>query len=155
MGKLQMKLIKSLLDENNINYKIIDCDPLYKDKFRSSQSDISYGIKSLLLKSEEGKFVLALVPADKKIDLKTLARIYGTKSLSLANSEDVLKKTGCEIGGCHPFGTLSKLMTYMDKSILKNEIIEFNAGLSNVTIQMNSKDLVNLISPKIEDFSTM
>lgn len=149
-----MKLIKNLLDNNKIEYKVFEYD-LTLDKSKLEESNISCAIKSIILKTEEGKFILALVSVNRKIDLKILAKIHGTKSLYLATQEEVLKKTGCEIGGCHPFGTLSKLITYMDKTILDNDIVEFNVGLPNMTIQMKSKDLTNLINPQIEDFSAI
>lgn len=154
MGKLQLKLIKNLLENNKIDYKLIEHDSVYITK-KTELRPNSYSIKSIVLKTEEGKFILALVPTDRETNLKKLARIFGTKSLSLASQEEVIKKTGCEIGGCHPFGILSRLLTHMDKSILNNEIIEFNAGLPHVIIKMRSNDLANLIKPQIEDFSIL
>jgi len=100
MSKLQLKLIKSLLDSNKVEYKIFEHEPIFTTKkAKLQQPHDNYAIKSILLKTKEKKFVLALVSVNRKIDLKKLARTIGTKDLTLANQEEVFKKTGCEIGG--------------------------------------------------------
>jgi Cys-tRNA(Pro) deacylase len=110
-------------------------------------------VKSIVLKTAEGNFILGLVSGDRRIDLKKLAKIVKTKKLDLASPKEVLKITGCEIGSVHPFGNLHKLRTYLDNSILENNKVNFNAGLHTITITIMVKDLVTLINPTIENFS--
>jgi len=53
----------------------------------------------------------------------------------------------------HPFGNLHRLPTYLDSSVLENEVVNSNAGLHTVSIQMKAKDLVKAINPVIREFS--
>jgi len=109
-------------------------------------------VKALVLKTEEGAFVMGLIAADRRIDLKKLAKIVGTKKLRLASPQEVVKITGCEVGSIHPFGNLHRLPIYLDSSILENNTVNFNAGLHTVSIQMEAKDLIKAIRPVIESF---
>jgi Ala-tRNA(Pro) deacylase len=155
MGVLQLKLIKELLDRNSIRYKVSMHEPVYTSQqaARVRGVQLKTGVKALVLKAVEGSFVMGLVAADRKVDLKKLAKIVQTKKLRLASAEEVLQITGCEVGSVHPFGNLHDLPTYLDSSILENDIVNFNAGLHKVSIEMESKGLVKAVKPVIEDFS--
>lgn len=155
MGILQLKLIKELLDRNRIPYKVSEHEPVYTSEqaARVRGVELKTGVKALVLKSVEGSFVIGLVAANRKIDLKKLAKIVKTKKLRLASPQDVLKITGCEVGAVHPFGNLHELPTYLDSSILENDMVNFNAGLHTVSVEMKAKDLVKAIRPSIRIFS--
>jgi len=155
LGSLQLKLIKELLDSNGITYEVSEHEPVYTSEQAAKVRgvELKTGVKALVLKTEEGSFVMGLIAADKRIDLKRLAKITRTKKLRLASPQEVLKITGCEIGSVHPFENLHRLPTYLDSSILENDMVNFNAGLHTVSIEMKAKDLVKAIRPVIETFS--
>jgi Ala-tRNA(Pro) deacylase len=155
MGQKEMEAVKKFLDENKIEYELLVHEPVYTSEqaARVRGGELKRGVKALVLKTREKKFILGLVAADRKIDLNALASIVGTRELKLASPEEVLEKTGCEIGSVHPFGNLYKLETYMDESVLENDKVEFNIGLHTHSIRMKMKDLVKLINPIIKNFS--
>ncbi len=155
MGILQLKLIKELLDKNGIPYQVFEHEPVYTSEQAAKVRGVELrtGVKALVLKTSLGDFVVGLVAADRKIDLKKLANIVRTEKLRLASPQEVLERTGCEIGSVHPFGNLHRLPTYLDASILENEKVNFNVGLHTVSIQMKAADLVKVLNPTIGDFS--
>ena len=155
VGILQLKLIKELLNSNGITYEVSEHEPVYTSEQAAKVRgvELKTGVKALVLKTEEGSFVMGLIAADKRIDLKKLAKIARTKKLRLASPQEVLKITGCEVGSVHPFGNLHRLPTYLDHSVLENNMVNFDAGLHTVSIQMKAKDLVKAIRPVIEIFS--
>ncbi len=155
MSELEVKRIMELLDSKNVFYRVIE----HESVFTSEQAakvrgvELKSGVKALVLKTREGKFILGLIAADRRINLRKLAEIVNTRELSLARPEEVLKVTNCEIGSVHPFGILHGLPTYMDVSILENEYVDFNIGVHTKSVEMKSKDLVDVINPFKEDFS--
>jgi Ala-tRNA(Pro) deacylase len=155
MGQKEMERLKKFLDERKIEYELLVHEPVYTSEqaAKARGSELKKGVKALVLKTGEKKLILGLVAADRKIDLNALAMLVGTKKLKLASPEEVLEKTGCEIGSVHPFGNLHNLETYMDKSVLENEVVEFNIGLHTHSIRMKMRDLVNLLNPIIGNFS--
>ncbi|UCH69974.1 MAG: hypothetical protein JSV29_07015, partial [Candidatus Bathyarchaeota archaeon] len=110
-----MRLVKKLLDRNGITYETTEHEPVYTSEQAAKVRgvELKTGVKALVLKTEEGSFVMGLIAADKKIDLKKLAKIARTKKLQLASPQEVLKITGCEVGSVHPFGNLHRLPTYL------------------------------------------
>lgn len=155
MGVLQFKLVKELLGRKGIVFEVLEHVPVYtsEEAARVRGVELKTGVKALVFRTEGGSFVLGLIAADRKIDLKKLARIVGAKKLQLALPEEVLKITGCEVGSVHPFGNLFGLPTYLDPSVLENDTVNFNAGLHTVSIQMRAADLVEVVKPVVEDFS--
>jgi len=151
----EFKLLREFLQRSGIRFDVSEHVPVYTSEAaaRVRGVELKTGVKALVLKTEEGGFVLGLVAADRKIDLKKLAKIVGAKRLQLASSEEVLKLTGCEVGSVHPFGNLFGLSTYLDSSVLENDMVNFNAGLHTVSVQMKAKDLVKATGPMVEDFS--
>jgi Ala-tRNA(Pro) deacylase len=155
MSELEVKRVKDLLDSKNIEYTISEHEPVFTSEQAAKVRgvDLKTGVKALVLKTKEGNFILGLVAADKKIDLKKLAEIANTKDLELAKPEEVLKLTNCKVGSVHPFGILHNLPTYLDISVLENEYVNFNIGLHTKSIQMKSKDLVEIVKPVEGEFS--
>jgi len=68
MGVLQLKLIKELLDKNNIHYEVSEHEPVYTSEQAAKVRRVKLrtGAKALVLKTREGGFVMGLVAADKK-----------------------------------------------------------------------------------------
>lgn len=147
MSSFVVDKVKRILEDNNINYDLSEHEPVYTSE-QAAQArgvDTSTGVKALVLKTHEDDFILVLVRADKRADLKKIAKLEKTKSLRLAPPEEVLKVTGCEIGGVPPFGHANNLKTYFDREILENEYVNFNAGLHTVSVRMKPEDLANII----------
>ena len=155
MGIQQFESLKQLLDKHGVSYQISQHEPVYTSEQAAKVRGVELrtGVKALVLKKKEGGLILGLVAADKRIDLWKLAKIAGTRSLAFATKEEVLRKTGCEIGSVHPFGNLYGLPTYADSSVLDSDIVNFNAGMHTVSIQMKIRDLIEIIAPTIESFS--
>jgi Ala-tRNA(Pro) deacylase len=155
MGLLQVNLVKKFLNCNKISYHISEHEPVFTSKQAAKvrQSELKTGVKALMLKSEKGAFIMGLVAADRRLDLKKLAKIVETKKLQLASPQEVLDVTGCEVGSVPPFGNLFGLTIYLDKSVLISGMVNFNAGLHTISIQMKGKDLIKVLEPIIGSFS--
>jgi Cys-tRNA(Pro) deacylase len=155
VGVLQLRSIRELLDCRRMSYTVSEHEPVYTSEqaARVRGAELKTGVKAIMLGTKEGGFVLGLVAADRRIDLKKLAKIVRTKRLRLASPTEVLKITGCEVGSVHPFGNLHGLPIYLDVSVLENDLVNFNAGLHTVSIQMKAQDLARAVRPVIGEFS--
>ena len=149
MGEQVVNKMEKMLADNKVNYDIFDHEPVYTSEqaARIRDVDVKTGVKALVLKTHEDRFILVLVRADKRADLEKIAELEGTKNVRLANPQDVFEVTGCEIGSVPPFGHLTELKTYMDREILENDEVNFNCGLHTKSIKMKSQDLLKVIKP--------
>lgn len=144
--------LKNLLESSGVTYKIITHERVYtsEEAARIRGVPLSSGVKAMIVKAESG-FFLVLVPGDKKIDFDKLKNKIGKSRL--ASPEEVFRTTGCEVGSVHPFGNLFGLRVLMDRHILDNETVNFNAGMHEVSINMSPHDMAEIIKPQVGDFA--
>lgn len=138
-----------LLDEAKVQYETFEHEAVRTSEQASKVRGVPLksGVKAMVLKTAENDFIVVLIPADQRIDMKVIASLEQTKHVSLASPEEVFKKTGCKLGGVPPFGHKNKLKTYMSKDVLQNEWINFNAGLRTRSVRMRSEDLKTIANP--------
>ena len=114
---------------------------------------LEQGTKALIVrikKSANKKFVMIVVPGDKKFDTKKAREVLDAKDIRFASPSEVSEITnGIVPGGVPPFGNLFDLEVYVDEKVFNNEKIIFNAGDKRVSIGMFSKDYIDLVSPNI------
>nr|MCK4929724.1 hypothetical protein [Nanoarchaeota archaeon] len=146
--------LKSFLDENNVSYEYKEHEPVRTSEEAAAArgDDIRIGAKAIVLKADD-KFVMCVLSAAKKINSKELKKILGIKSLRFATSDEIMEKTNCELGGVPPFGNIFELDLLVDKSITANEFMAFNAGERTKSLKIKTKDYLELLKPKIEEFS--
>ena len=109
--------------------------------------------KTVELKAD-GHLIMAVLGADRMIDMQVLKRRLGCSILSLVSEEEFGEQfPACELGAVPPFGKLFGLMLYCDKALAKQAEIEFNAGTHTGTIRMKFSEFMRLESPLILDFS--
>ena len=149
---LVFKRIKQVLKEKHIEFEECEHEPVYTSeqaaKTRGLES-AKVGVKAMILKADNGNFILVLNPGDKRIDTKKIAKLEGVKKLSLAKPDEVQKVAGVKIGCVGPFGLKTKLKTYLNEEILENEYVYFNPGMHTITIRMRGKDLLKVLEKPV------
>jgi Ala-tRNA(Pro) deacylase len=146
--------LKSFLDENNISYEYKEHEEVRtsEEAAKARGEDIRIGAKALVLKADDN-FVMCVLSAAKKIDSKRVKDLLGVKSLRFATPEEVMQLTGCLPGGVPPFANIFSLDLLVDKTIVANELMAFNAGERTKSLKLKTKDYLSLLKPRIEDFS--
>ena len=109
-------------------------------------------VKSLLLKAES-KFVLCLIPGDKKCSLNKLKKAISLKDVCMADSVQVKENTGFSIGGVSPVGHLNKLEILIDKSFDRFVYVFAAAGHPNSIFKISTSNLIKITNGKILDIS--
>ena len=146
--------LKSFLDENNISYEYKEHEEVRtsEEAAKARGEDIKIGAKAMILKADD-KFVMFVLSAAKKIDSKRVKEILRVKSLRFATPEEVNQLTGCVPGGVPPFANIFGLDLIVDKTIPMNDFMAFNAGERTKSLKIKTADYLQLLKPRIEDFS--
>jgi Ala-tRNA(Pro) deacylase len=109
--------------------------------------------KTVVLKAS-GRLIMAVLPADRVIDMNALRRQIGCKTLTLATESEFKERfTPCRPGAMPPFGRLFKLPIFCDRALAEQREIEFNAGTHMDTIRMAFTEFAQLETPVMADFS--
>lgn len=152
--KAEADKILLLFKKQNIEYQLYGHEPVYTSQQAATARgvELKTGCKSMVLRTNKGEFILANIAADKKIDLKKLEKIVGSK-LRFASKEEVLQATNCEPGSVPPFGRLFGLPTYLDESVLENDFVNFNIGMLIKSVKVSLGDLLKIMEPTVAEFS--
>ncbi len=138
--------IRNLLDLHDIKYQTLHHESVGKsdEVAKARGTRLEQGAKALLCFNGE-KYLLAILPANKKLDFKALAAATGGKRVSLADRGKTEEITGCVIGSIPPFTFNPCIELVVDPSILELDEIAFNAGRLDCSIVMKRIDYEKII----------
>ncbi|MBI5198384.1 MAG: YbaK/EbsC family protein [Nitrospirae bacterium] len=149
--------LKSFLDKNRVPYEVVT----HQEVFTAQETAEACHIpgkdiaKVVIVQDKETmRMVMAVLPAGWRIDLKRFQKVLGSRELRLANEEEFkVLFPDCSPGAEPPFGNLYKLEVYVDRSLLEDERIYFNAGTHFETVGMNYEDYARLVNPTVAEFA--
>ena len=100
----------------------------------------------------DGHLALAVLPADRKVNLERLRQGTGALSAELAHEREFMGDfPGCEPGAMPPFGNLYGMPVYVEPHLAADEQIAFNAGTHTEVVRMAYEDFARLAHPKLVD----
>ena len=144
--------IINYLNDNNINFWRLDHPPAAsaEEYHRTLGTSYEQQAKALLLRyrayGQKG-FVVVTIQAQKKVDFNLIARKVGANSIKMATLVQLKETTGCNYGELPPIGRLFGMPLLMDKDLLTQDMIYFNAGDLSFSIAMPPRDLQRLEQP--------
>jgi Ala-tRNA(Pro) deacylase len=107
--------------------------------------------KCVVVKAD-GRLVMAVVPADRTVDVPHLKFVTRAENIGLATEAEFADAfPSCEIGAMPPFGNLFGVPTYCDTLLEENGSIEFNAGTHQDSIRMAFDDYKRCGKPTMID----
>jgi prolyl-tRNA editing enzyme YbaK/EbsC (Cys-tRNA(Pro) deacylase) len=163
--------ILELLSKNGCWFETFEHEPVVTSeeaaKLRHGYS-ISQGAKAIIVKikgldrhapvssglamTPKPEFVMLVLPGDKKFSGSKVKKLLDTKDLRFASEEEISKQTGgIKIGGIPPFGNLFGIRVFVEKTLLDNEKIIFNAGDRSFSVAVKKEDYLNIVRPEIEE----
>jgi Ala-tRNA(Pro) deacylase len=108
--------------------------------------------KVVMLKIGE-RFVMTVLPANWKVDVRRLKDIFGTSHIRLATEEEFQGLfPDCAVGTMPPFGNLYNMEVYVDQSLTRDEQIVFQAGTHYEAVKLRYTDFANLVHPTVTEF---
>ncbi len=99
-----------------------------------------------LLADVDGRLVVSIVPVDRHLDLKALARAAGGKRAAMADPTTAERATGYVVGGISPLGQRQRHPTVLDASALTHDVVYVSGGRRGLDLGLGPADLVRLTS---------
>jgi len=98
----------------------------------------------------ETGFGMAVVPADKLVDLCEVGYVLGVSYIRFAREGELPDLfPDCELGAMPPFGDVFKMPVLVDSEVEKNNFIVFNIGTHQDTVRVRFEDYRALVNPLI------
>ncbi|MEK6886149.1 MAG: YbaK/EbsC family protein [Nanoarchaeota archaeon] len=154
--------IKNYLNNLNISFKVHSHPAVYTCEEAENLCKNILGIhsKNLFLKSKKDKeqnFYLAILPENKKLDIKTLEKKLNNK-LKFASDEDLNTILNIKTGAVSPFALINdkegKVILLIDREVLASDIVSFHPNINTETLELSNKEfhryLTSLKNKRIE-----
>src|SRR5664279_3922261 len=112
--------------------------------------------KTVIVHFEEG-YAMAVLPADRTVNLEDLRDSFGCSHLRLATEMEVSELfPDCELGAMPPMGngTLYEMAVYCDGLLMAEDAICFNAGTHHDVIRLKMDDWSEMVRPRVLAFSS-
>lgn len=143
---------KSFLAENDLDFEIIISDGASTHTAQQAADvhgvPVSNIVKSLLTNCEidcASRYILFLVPGDKRLDFEFWQKELGAEKMRMANADEVKSITGYSIGGVPPFGHTAKLETYIADGFDADSLLVAAAGSHDAVFKIDLSKLRSIV----------
>jgi Cys-tRNA(Pro)/Cys-tRNA(Cys) deacylase len=101
--------------------------------------------KTIVVKRERGKPILAVISGSDELDLKRLAAALGEKKVHLPTEREAESLTGLQAGGISPLALINKgFQVVIDSSAQNHAEIHISGGQRGLNIRLAPADLTRL-----------
>lgn len=131
------------LDARKIPYETREYPVVEEDHFDGKLVAERIGLdpgmvyKTLVLTGDRQSHLVCVIPVEKELDLKAVARASGNKSVTMLPQKELLSLTGYIRGGCSPIGMKKLFPTYLDSSAEALERICISAGVRGCQVLLS------------------
>lgn len=110
-------------------------------------------IKTLVVALDGSRFALVLMPGDRQVSMKKVARACRAKRAAMADTATAQRLTGYVVGGISPFGTQKRLEAVMDASLASYDSVMINAGQRGTMVKMAPGDIIASLNADVVDLA--
>lgn len=158
--KIEKTNAARLLDKAGIKYNLIpyevDEDNLAVQHVADSLGqNIECVFKTLVLHGDKSGYIVAVIPGNGEVDLKSLAKASGNKKVEMIPMKDLLSVTGYIRGGCSPVGMKKRFPTYFHSTAENFDIIYVSAGVRGLQLEISPSDLIRFVSAEVADIASL
>jgi Ala-tRNA(Pro) deacylase len=149
--------LKQFLDAQNIAYTVLP------HSWSHGAADVATAVhtlpqqvaKTVMLHANHSfRDLVALVPADAKIDFEKVSHMIGGAEIRLATEQDVaVRCPDCERGVLPPFGSQYGMLTIADESLASQEEIVIESNTRSEALQLRWEDFRRLENPLVGRFA--
>lgn len=158
--KVTKTLVEKILDKEKVSYVPITFATQADGDTQELVTDTSVrdGIKiykTLVLTGNKTGPIVGMVPLDKHISYKKLAKLSGNKKVGMVPLKDLVKTSGFEHGANSPVGihSLHNYPIYFDNEADNSEKIIVSAGKIGYSVIIEPHDLAKAVNAKFGDFA--
>lgn len=147
--------LREFLERNQTPYEVMSHPTAYTAQgVAAAQHVPGRELAKVVVIKAENRFLMAVVPAPRKVSLEKLRRLLRTEPVRLATEDEFASLfPQCEPGAMPPFGNLFRLPVYVDRSLEADERIVFQAGNHTETVRLRYDDFARLVQPTSADLA--
>ena len=111
-------------------------------------------VAKVFIATVDGKAVMLVLPAPAQVDLEKVRALLKAKEARRAREYEFAQLfADCDVGAMPPFGNIYQVPVYIDRSMVDEPYIIFQAGTHHTTMKIAMSDYQRLVSPVVGDFT--
>ena len=95
------------------------------------------------------RHVLAILPGSRKLDFGAVAALFEARKCGFASPDTAQELTGCVMGSVPPFALNPALAVVVEKDLLANDTLFFNAGRLDRSMELDTRDWLAVAKPRV------
>ena len=158
----QMEKVLSYLGDHNIGYTLHEHIAVFTcEEAKAHAGDIpGMACKNLLLRNrKKTRFILLVLPANKKTDIKAFSLSIGEKNLSFTSSDLLMEKLGLEPGSVSPFGLINDVDNtvdlYIHREVYDASIVTFHPNINTATLELTREMFHRYLGGLVQEVEVM
>ena len=154
MSKIKKTNAARILDGLGIDYEIktyaVDESDLSAVHVAEiSGLNIEMIFKTLVARGDKSGIIMAVIGGGEELNLKSLAKASGNKSVEMIALKELLPLTGYVRGGCSPLGAKKNFPVFIDERAVTLEKISISAGQRGMQIVLKPQDLIRAVNATV------
>lgn len=146
--------ITRLLDAHCIHYRLLPhSQPVFTVEAAAQQRGVvrEEMVKSILLRDREGRYVMACVLGDARVDPRAVRAQLPPewKRLAFATAEEILAITGCVQGAVSPLELPDDIPVIFDVAIGGCQRVNISSGDPMAGVELDAQDLISLAGARL------
>ena len=145
MTEIEDKELQDYLGKQDIDYIQHEHPPVFtvEESKTLKQNIPGLHTKSLFLKTDKKNYYLVCMPAEKRLDIKSLRKKLGAKKLHFASPEELKAELNLTPGSVSIFGMIYAKSTHLiiDREVWTADIVSFHPNINTATLEINREDL--------------
>jgi len=152
---MPVQKLKQFLDDERVKYACISHSPAYTASEIAQSTHIpGRELAKVVVVTLDGRMAMAVLPANRKVDLNLLREAASADEARLATEEEFrLRFPDCETGAMPPFGNLYGMEVFVSEQLAEDDHIAFNAGSHTEVMRLAYPDFARLVKPKVARFT--
>ena len=156
MKKIKKTNAARILDNLGIDYEIkiyeVDEEDLSAAHVAETAGlNIETVFKTLVARGDKTGVIMAVIGGGEELNLKSLAKVSGNKSVEMIALKELLPLTGYIRGGCSPLGAKKNYPVFIDSKAESQEKISVSAGMRGMQLILSPQDLIKATNAKVAD----
>lgn len=153
MAKTIKTNVLRYLDAHKIPYETREYevdDENYDGKLVAGKTGLAAAMiyKTLVLTGDGSHPLVCVIPVERELDLKAVARATGNKAVGMLPQRELLALTGYQRGGCSPIGMKKLFPTWIDEAAKSLETISVSAGVRGCQVILEVDALVSCVNAR-------
>jgi Ala-tRNA(Pro) deacylase len=152
-GRFGVDAVREYLDRHGWHYQVFAHKPTFRavDEAFATAVQPEHEAKTIVLRGTGG-YLLAVIPASQRLDLRKVRALTGRRDLRLATEREIASAFPVfEVGAVPPVGTMLSIPQVLDARLLRYSRIGCSAGDHEHALILIPVELERRVQPRVAD----